>query len=120
MSTIQTQRWCSSPLGYVKVSCDASYDASSGAAAAAAVIRNSNGLIIGGATKSFMAYSASIAESITVRLGSYIALVEGFCNVILETDNADLVSRLNAGSLSSWEYASVDRDIMNYAASFSS
>ncbi|KAK8675439.1 hypothetical protein V6N13_033505 [Hibiscus sabdariffa] len=92
---IQTQSWSPPPPGFVKVNCDASFDASSGAAVAAAIIRNSSGIIVGGATKSFMASSASVAESIAIRLESSTALVAGFSNVLMEIDNDDLVSRLN-------------------------
>ncbi|KAK9042415.1 hypothetical protein V6N11_017490 [Hibiscus sabdariffa] len=117
---IQTKSWSPPPPGVVKVNCDASFDASSGVAAAAAIIRDCSGCIVRGATKSFTASSASVAESLAARLGLSIAIDASFSNVFMETDNADLASRLNAKSFSSWETASIDRDIVNLASSFSS
>ncbi|KAK9046778.1 hypothetical protein V6N11_052655 [Hibiscus sabdariffa] len=77
-----TEHWTPPSTGYVKASCDASYDSTTGNASAAMVFRNDKGQIVGGVTSSFIVSSATCAEATAIRLGVIKAIDVGLRQVV--------------------------------------
>ncbi|KAL4362395.1 hypothetical protein GQ457_04G024660 [Hibiscus cannabinus] len=119
---VQTENpsWTPPLEGCFKVCCDASFDKKTGKAAAAAVVCNSQGEIVAGDSDCFFASSASSAEASAIRLGVFLALSGGFCNVTFESDCKDVVYRIVSGVQSAWESAAVEEDILSRTSSLAS
>ncbi|KAL4302673.1 hypothetical protein GQ457_10G021830 [Hibiscus cannabinus] len=61
-----------------------------------------------------------MVEALAVRLGVSDASRFGFSNIIVESDNAGLISRLKAKAFSAWDFASIEDDTVVMTACFSS
>ncbi|KAL4319986.1 hypothetical protein GQ457_18G004470 [Hibiscus cannabinus] len=114
------QQCTPTPPDCIKINCDASFINFSSSAAGAAVFRDSHGKIVKVVSKSFRAFSASMAEALAVRMGDTFAFRCGFPNIIVESDNIGLISRLKTKSFSAWDSALIEADIINLATGFSS
>ncbi|KAL4332119.1 hypothetical protein GQ457_07G022500 [Hibiscus cannabinus] len=115
---VPTPQWTPPPLGSIKINCDASFDVGSSLASAAAILRDNKGHLIGGISKCFRASSAGMAEAIALRLGMTQALKEGFSSIVMESDNAGLISRLQSLSFSSRDSAPIENDIIEMSSNF--
>ncbi|KAL4384556.1 hypothetical protein GQ457_15G009290 [Hibiscus cannabinus] len=114
------QQCTPTPPDCIKINCDASFINFSSSAAGAAVFRDSHGKIVKVVSKSFRAFSASMAEALAVRMGVSFAFRCGFPNIIVESDNIGLISRLKTKSFSAWDSALIEADIINLTTGFSS
>ncbi|KAL4379159.1 hypothetical protein GQ457_02G041810 [Hibiscus cannabinus] len=112
------QRWLPPSPEIIKINCDASFDSITGNVGACAIARDCSGAIIAGDTSSFKALSASAAEAFALRVGVCLAIVAGFHEVQLESDNAGVISRIVSKSFSSWDSTSIEEDIVSLALPF--
>ncbi|KAK8627791.1 hypothetical protein V6N13_135391 [Hibiscus sabdariffa] len=99
----------------LKICCDASFDLSSKRTGIAAVFRGCSRNIVGGVNECVMAASACTVEAMASRLGGF-----GFNQVILESDNIDLIRRLNGNTQNCWKIITVECDLLSDVVSFSS
>ncbi|KAL4348964.1 hypothetical protein GQ457_17G013080 [Hibiscus cannabinus] len=114
------EKWAPPVNGCVKVNCDASVDCVSGEACVAAIIRDCNGDVVGEATKKFRTSSIAMVEACAIRLGLLTAINGRFQNVLVESDNESVVSRIKTEKPSAWESAAMEYDILEIMSSFSS
>ncbi|KAL4280391.1 hypothetical protein GQ457_03G007900 [Hibiscus cannabinus] len=110
--------WSKPPSGFLKISCDATFEHLSGMAAATCIVRDSSGRIIKGDTSSFQTNSVTVAEAIAIRHGVVLAINEGWENVIFESDNKSVITRLNSVMPCVWESAAIENDISSLIVSY--
>ncbi|KAL4383031.1 hypothetical protein GQ457_15G002040 [Hibiscus cannabinus] len=113
LSPLPPSNWTPPPPGFLKINCGAAFEALSGRAVAACVVRDEYGKIIKGETLSFISRSASIAEAIAVRLGVLLAINEGWIKAIFESDNKGVITRINSGMFNAWESKAVEMNIFS-------
>ncbi|KAL4363103.1 hypothetical protein GQ457_04G005480 [Hibiscus cannabinus] len=112
--------WNPPNSGIIKINCDASFCVKTKEACVAAVFRDCNGIFLGGSAKMISSYSVPVAEAMACRLGVSAAIREGWTNVIIESDNSGVISRLSSLSFSNWESAAVESDIISLSNGFNS
>ncbi|KAL4304565.1 hypothetical protein GQ457_10G010000 [Hibiscus cannabinus] len=112
--------WMPPPPGFVKINCDAAFLSPSKEASIAVIIRDYSGKVVGGATKLVHALSIAAAEAFACRLGVFTADREGWQNIIIESDNKGVISRLSSNKLSFWETVSIESDILSFKSRFQS
>ncbi|OMO91045.1 Endonuclease/exonuclease/phosphatase [Corchorus capsularis] len=87
-------------------------DISSGDTGIAVVCRNHNGDLIDGASFITHVDSVDVAEALAVRLATCLACNRGWRNVIFESDNKDLIRRLNSTNRKDrWDSRAIELDI---------
>ncbi|KAL4281787.1 hypothetical protein GQ457_03G032220 [Hibiscus cannabinus] len=116
-NTPQHPAWTPPPTNWVKINCSISVDKFSGSTGAAAMLRNSHGCIIDGISKNDV-FSSLDASSI--RMGVESARNLGIRNIIIESNNKDLMKRLQSKLFSSWSSAAVEKDIIDRISVFNS
>ncbi|KAL4346318.1 hypothetical protein GQ457_17G009380 [Hibiscus cannabinus] len=112
--------WNPPNSGTIKINCDASFCSKTKEACVAAVFRDCNGILLGGASKMISTNFVPVAEAMACRLGVNVAIREGWTNVIIESDNSGVISRLSNLSFSNWESAAVESDIISLSNDFNS
>ncbi|KAK8596718.1 hypothetical protein V6N13_001322 [Hibiscus sabdariffa] len=93
--------WCSGilpPPAFVKANCNVSFNVKSGDASVDAIIHDDEGCLIEGNAKKFKVTSTSFVEAFVVLLKTFTSISVGFQKVIVESDNACLIYRLNVKS----------------------
>ncbi|KAL4317831.1 hypothetical protein GQ457_18G000740 [Hibiscus cannabinus] len=113
-----SEQWIPPGPGFVKVNVDASVDLVRRKASAAVIFRDEEVRFLGGTSASFIPSSIAAAEAYAVRLGTCAAIEAGFSKVIVESDNAGVISRINSKTLSAWESAAIEGDILGISAPF--
>ncbi|KAL5697969.1 hypothetical protein ACHQM5_029062 [Ranunculus cassubicifolius] len=96
-------QWIPPDRGYMKVNFDASFNRYTKAATGAAICRDDEGRIIGGAYKKFNANSAEIAESKAVEVAVILAKELKLGAVIFEGDNDNVIKALSSRDTLAWE-----------------
>ncbi|KAK8595546.1 hypothetical protein V6N13_016913 [Hibiscus sabdariffa] len=61
-----------------------------------------------------------VAEAMACRLGVSVAIRKGWTNVIIESNNSGVISRVSSLSFSNWESAAVESDIISFFNEFNS
>ncbi|RLM69491.1 hypothetical protein C2845_PM17G09160 [Panicum miliaceum] len=90
-------RWQRPPVGWMKINTDAAYTAANGRGATGVVLRNDQGVVLVGAARAYSNVAdVMMAEVMGARDGVLLALEQGATKVLLETDNATLISLLNS------------------------
>ncbi|OMO70058.1 hypothetical protein COLO4_28797 [Corchorus olitorius] len=105
-------QWQSPPVEVIKINCDASYCSKGSFAGLAVVCRNSNGVIIDGASLLEKAASVHAAEAFAIRLAVQLARDKGWRHIIVESDNLALINCLkNSKAEGYWESWAIVEDI---------
>ncbi|KAL4354556.1 hypothetical protein GQ457_06G004390 [Hibiscus cannabinus] len=108
------------PSDHVKISCDASFCLNPLSVSAAAILRDSEGRIIGGHASLVNARSVEVAEALSIRMGLETAVKAGLHHIIVESDNFNLINRIVSKVQSFWETVALEEDILDLSSSFSS
>lgn len=116
----QFHSWNPPKQGTLKVNTDASWDPTTLTCGLAAIIRNSNGEVVGGATSTEVASSALNAEALAIGLGLSLASSSSLTSFSLESDSLSLISTLlNPLSLIDWTAVTLLTKIRSKASHFS-
>jgi len=115
--------WSPPPVGVMKINCDAAWKNSK--AAFGCIIRDHEGSVLECFGARFSALSVQMAEAIAIREACIFCLKAGISNVIIENDNASVVSWcVRSRTSPNWDCKSVVAGILALAdscnASFSS
>ncbi|KAL4361340.1 hypothetical protein GQ457_04G021640 [Hibiscus cannabinus] len=116
----ETHCWTPSNGGKVKINCEAAFDRDTCQASTTTIVKDSCGHALGGKSSSFMASSTSSTEGYAVRLGTILALKEGYVNAIIESDNLGVINRLNNRNLGAWVSTTIEEDILFMCLSYPS
>lgn len=110
--------WRPPSRGRLKCNVDAAFCAKKKVAALAAILRDSNGFMVTGSALRIPCYSSRLAEALAIREGLQLAR-SCFCEeIILESDNLELVEACRSGVLLTDE-AVVIGDILEMKKAFS-
>ncbi|KAK8683881.1 hypothetical protein V6N13_039927 [Hibiscus sabdariffa] len=90
-----TSSWAPPPPNFLKINCDASFSNSRKYAGIAAVVRNSNGIMVDGINAQVHASSPHVAECLALRLGSTLIEQHGWQQVIVESDCKRAIEMIN-------------------------
>ncbi|KAK8629910.1 hypothetical protein V6N13_078727 [Hibiscus sabdariffa] len=112
--------WTPPINGYVKINCDASVSQEPQAATTAAILRDSDGRIVGGEARLIHTKSVDVAEAMAIRLGVETAAKAGFTQIMVESDNLNLINRIVSKDHSFWKTAAVEKDIVALSCKFTS
>ncbi|KAL4369220.1 hypothetical protein GQ457_05G009730 [Hibiscus cannabinus] len=110
--------WTPPNNGFVKINCDASFSLNPPVAAVAAILRDSDGRIVGGEASKIQARSIDVAEALAIRLGVETAAKAGLTHILVESDNLNLVNHIVDHSF--WETMTIEKDILALSLKFSS
>ncbi|OMO66681.1 Thioesterase superfamily [Corchorus olitorius] len=115
--SVNSGKWKSPDLDWVKISCDGSFDPKNGEAAIGIVIRDYQGQLVDRLGKKVQADEALMTKALAVREGLKLAARKNFSRVIVENDSAGVVQDLT-GSLgtSAWKTAPVVRETVKLFA----
>ncbi|KAK8540227.1 hypothetical protein V6N12_046516 [Hibiscus sabdariffa] len=86
------------------------------------LFKNEQGELLQVASQLFTAISAFVAEAIAIRVCLLVALEVSFANIIVESDNLNVMRHVNAKAkaFSAWESSVIERDICNLSSLFHS
>ncbi|XP_072074440.1 uncharacterized protein [Arachis hypogaea] len=103
-------KWRPPPQGWLKLNTDAAFSNVTKTGAAAAVIRDHQGNVLGGTVNKITARSTLSAEAQAIREAIILANNIGLQKVTIESDNQVLVKTLKIGS-TIWEVDPIIQDI---------
>ncbi|KAK8636925.1 hypothetical protein V6N13_064359 [Hibiscus sabdariffa] len=106
--------------GTVKINCDASFLSASKEASIVVIFRDCSRKVVRGATKLVHALSIAAAEALTCKLGVFTTYQDGWQNIIIESDNKGVISRLSNNNLYLRETVTIESDILSFKSRFES
>ena len=113
--------WSRPPAGCLKVNTDVAFLESTRTGSTGAVLRDDRGGVLAAATHAYSnVANVLMAEAMAVRDGVLLAIEQGEMRVILETDNATLVTLLHSDDGIRSTIAGVWHEIRELSLSFSS
>ncbi|XP_024162280.1 uncharacterized protein LOC112169478 [Rosa chinensis] len=117
--TSHDTHWTAPKVSHLKVNTDATWDSSTNSCGIAAVVRDSNGLLVGGSSRFDMASSPLAAEALAIQLGLTLASSLSLSSFQLESDSLVLISAfLNPLSTVDWSASQLVSRIRSQAALF--
>ncbi|GMJ12482.1 hypothetical protein like AT2G02650 [Hibiscus trionum] len=114
----ETSQWTPPNPGFLKVNCDASFDPNIGVDSGDVIFRDETRSFINGKLFSFSSRNASCAEALALRFVITSDVDSSFSHVVFESDNLGVIGRINSKTLSAWESAAIEQDILCIATPF--